>query len=114
MTSATFAFKPQPDIAELFKWREQLKGSLIYGNGQARIDFEFDITDECFGGETREAWDQWCEMEVNDRVREYCPELDSGDVKEMTGLQIRPQAAPDDIQEIEDCDRWARAYRACH
>lgn len=108
MTAAAFFFKPQPDIADLFKWREQLSGSLTYGLGKASIEFEVEVTDDCFNGETREAWEQWCEIEVNQHVREFCPELDSGDVKGAT-LKIVPEEAPDDVQEQEDCDRWARS-----
>lgn len=108
MTAAAFFFKPQPDIADLFKWREQLGGSLTYvGEGKARIDFEVEVTDDCFNGETREA-EQWCGIQVDQHVREFCPELDSGDVKGVM-LMVKPEPAPDDVQEQEDCDRWARS-----
>lgn len=54
------------------------------------------------------AWVEWCELQVNDFVREYCPVLDSGDVDGAT-LAVDAEDAPDDVQEQEDCERWSRA-----
>lgn len=109
MTTALLKFTPQPDIQELFNWREQLSGSLKYGGGQAAIEFDVEVSDDTFSGETRDSWAEWCEAEVHAWIQEYAPTLWDMFDGQKVKLEIDAEDAPDDVQEQEDCDRWARA-----
>ncbi len=113
MTSAVFKFKPQPDIQKLFEWREQLSGSLKYNGAEASIEFEISVDDKYFRGDSTASWNCLCEWAVNEHVKECCPELHIGDVTELVALEIYPEAAPDEVKEQEQCDRWARSVRGC-